>query len=154
MLSTNRSLAYSAVIAAALSLPGCSGPRPDGNAQGGGAAQAAAAAQHRFNVYFDVDKSTLTPEARQLVAQVIAEANRDPSAKVVVLVGKTDVAGTDRASPGPAQRRADTVRAALIAGGIAPDRIREHSVGSHEPPIPAPPGVREPRNRMVEIAFQ
>jgi OOP family OmpA-OmpF porin len=152
MLSTNRSLAYSAVIAAALSLLGCSGPSPDGNAQGVGGA--AAAAQHRFNVYFDVDKSTLTPEARQLVAQVIAEANRDPSAKVVVLVGKTDIAGTDRASPGPAQRRADTVRAALIAGGIAPDRISEHSVGSHEPPIPTPPGVREPRNRMVEIAFQ
>jgi len=153
MMAISRSLGYSAVLVAALSLAGCSdgsrGPQSTSAAQ-----PAAATAQRQFNVYFDVDKSGLTPEARQLIAQVITEANRDTSAKVVVVVGKTDIADTDRSIVGPAQRRADAVRTALIAAGIASDRISERSVGSHEPSIPTPPGVREPRNRMVEIAFQ
>src|ERR1044071_8361276 len=144
MMATSKSLGYSAVLVMALSLMGCSdewrGPQ---------SISAATAAQRQYNVYFDVDKSGLTPEARQLIAQVIAEANRDTSAKVVVQVGNTDIAGTGRYTAGPAQRRADAVRAALIAGGIAPHRISERSVGSHEAPIPTPAGVREPRNRMV-----
>ena len=133
MMATSKSLGYSAVLVMALSLMGCSdewrGPQ---------SISAATAAQRQYNVYFDVDKSGLTPEARQLIAQVIAEANRDTSAKVVVQVGNTDIAGTGRYTAGPAQRRADAVRAALIAGGIAPDRISERSVGSHEAPeLPA-----------------
>ncbi len=153
MMVTSRSLGYSAVLVAALSLAGCLDGSHD--PQSTSAAHPAAAASHRqFNVYFDVDKSGLTPEARQLIAQVITEANRDTSTKVIVLVGKTDIAGTDRYNVGPAQRRADTVRAALISGGIAPDRINERSVGHYEPSVPTPLGVREPRNRVVEIAFQ
>ena len=147
MMATSKSLAYSAVLVAALSLASCSeGPQSTSASQ--------PAAQRQFNVYFDVDKSGLTPEARQLIAQVVTEANRDTSIKLVVLVGKTEIAGADRNDIGPAQRRADTVHAALIAGGIAPERISERSVGHHEPSIPTPSGVREPRNRVVEVAFQ
>jgi OmpA-OmpF porin, OOP family len=153
MMATSKSLAYSAVLVAALSLASCSEGSRD--PQSTSAAQPAAAiAQRQFNVYFDVDKSGLTPEARQLIAQVVAQANRDASVNLVVLVGKTDIAGVDRNDIGPAQRRADTVHAALIAGGIAPERISERSVGHHEPSIPTPSGVREPRNRVVEVAFQ
>jgi len=54
-------------------LASCSSP--DGTGESGGTPQAAAA-QHRFTVYFDVGKSGLTPEARQVVAQAIAEANQ------------------------------------------------------------------------------
>ena len=152
MMATSKILGYPAILVMALSPMGCS----DGSRgpQSISAAQSATAAQRQYNVYFDVDKSGLTPEARQLIARVIAEANRDTSAKVVVQVGNTDIAGTGRSSAGPAQRRADAVRGALIAGGIAPDRISERSVGSHEAPIPTPAGVREPRSRMVEIALQ
>ena len=149
MMATGKSLGYSAVLVMALSLMGCSD-----ESRAPQSISAATAAQRQYNVYFDVDKSGLTPEARQLIARVIAEANRDTSAKVVVQVGNTDIAGTGRSSAGPAQRRADAVRAALIAGGIAPDRISERSVGSHEASIPTPAGVREPRNRMVDIALQ
>ena len=70
MLSTNRSLVYSAVVAAALTLASCS----EDTAESASTPQVAAAAEHRFNVYFDVGKSGLTPEARQVIAQAIAEA--------------------------------------------------------------------------------
>jgi OmpA-OmpF porin, OOP family len=51
-------------------------------------------------------------------------------------------------------RRADAVRAALIADGIAANRIADSWVGFHEPPVPTAPGVREPRNRVVEVTLE
>jgi outer membrane protein OmpA-like peptidoglycan-associated protein len=142
MITNSRSFGYSAVLAAALSLESCS--PPPANSQ---SASAPAAAQHRFNVYFDVAKSTLTPEAQQVIAQAVTEANRDASAKVVVLAPTPDIGGTH----GRPQRRADTVQAALVAGGVAPERIDARSAGY---PEPAPHGVRDPRNRAVEITVE
>jgi outer membrane protein OmpA-like peptidoglycan-associated protein len=46
------------------------------------------------------------------------------------------------------------VRAALTAGGIPAGAIQERWVGFHEPPVPTPMGVREPRNRVVEVTIQ
>ena len=96
MMATGKSLGYSAVLVMALSLMGCSD-----ESRAPQSISAATAAQRQYNVYFDVDKSGLTPEARQLIARVIAEANRDTSAKVVVQVGNTDIAGSE-ADPGGA----------------------------------------------------
>ena len=136
MLSTNRSLAYSAVVIAALSLASCSGW--DGNAQ----SAAMPAAQHRFNVYFDVGKSGLTPEAQQVIAQAVAEANGEASLKVSPAAAPSG----SRLS----ERRAEAVRAALVAGGIAPDRIAEGPAA----PGSSTPGIRDPRDRAIEISIQ
>jgi OmpA-OmpF porin, OOP family len=51
-------------------------------------------------------------------------------------------------------RRADAVHKALVADGLSADQIEEHWVGMREPPVPTAKGVREPRNRVVEINFQ
>ena len=62
MMATSKSLAYSAVLVAALSLASCSeGPQSTSASQ-----PAAATVQRQFNVYFDVDKSGLTPEAASI----------------------------------------------------------------------------------------
>src|SRR5260370_23218964 len=71
MWSTNRSLVYSAVGAAALTLTSCS----ENTAESASTPQVAAAAEHRFNVYFNVGRSGLTPEARHAIAQAIDDAN-------------------------------------------------------------------------------
>lgn len=138
MLSINRSLVCSAVFAAALALASCS----EGTAESADAPQAAAAAPRRINVYFDVGKAGLTPEAQQVIAQAIAEANRDTSLKLS--------AAADRSHGKLSERRAEAVRAALVAGGIASDRIAEGRVAYGSPP----PGVRDPRDRVVEISFE
>jgi len=124
------------VVIAALSLPGCSSP--EDTAQG--AATPQAAAPHRF-VYFDVGKSGLTPEAQQIIAQAIAEADGDAS----FTVG----AATDRSHSRLSERRAQAVRAALIAGGVPSGRIVEAQTASSSPI----PGVRDPRDRAVEISI-
>jgi peptidoglycan-associated lipoprotein len=45
------------------------------------------------------------------------------------------------------------VRDALIAGGVPADRIDTRWVGEREPPDPTANGVRDPQNRVVEVAI-
>lgn len=130
MNSVRKSLAYLTAIAA-FSLASCSGPAPE---------SPAAVSQHRFNVYFDVAKSDLTPEGQQVIANAIAEANRNANAKVLVVTPESDTKG-----------RRDAVQAALVTGGVSPGRIDARWIGSQGSPAP---GVRDPRNRMVEISFE
>jgi OmpA-OmpF porin, OOP family len=114
-------------------------------------AAAAPAPTRQYNVYFDFDKATLTPEAQQIVDQVAGQAKGNNTR--VVLVGKADLSGTDAYNLALSKRRADAVRAALAADGIAANRVDEQWVGMREPPVPTAAGVREPRNRVVEISF-
>ncbi len=106
----------------------------------------------QFNVYFDFDKSELTPQGRQIVDQAAAAIRRDPSARVV-LIGKADLAGSDPYNLALSRRRADTVRSVLLRSGVQAKQIDERWVGDREPPVPTPAGVREPRNRVVEITL-
>jgi outer membrane protein OmpA-like peptidoglycan-associated protein len=137
MLTKHRGFGYSAVVAAALTLANCS----EGTAESASSPQVAAA-EHRFSVYFDVGKSGLTPEAQQVIAQALAETNGEASLKLS--------AAADRSHSKLSERRAEAVRAALVAGGIAPDRIAEVRTADGPPT----PGIRDPRDRAVEISIQ
>ena len=111
---------------------------------------AAVRGSHEYNVYFEFDKSALTPQAREIVDQAAATMKRDKSSKVN-LVGKADLSGTDPYNLALSHRRADTVKNVLIADGVPANQIEERWVGEREPPVPTAQGVREPRNRVVEI---
>ena len=63
---------------------------------------------------------------------------RDRPSLAVVVVGHTDVTGDDVSNVRLGLRRARSVRAALVARGIAADRIRVLSAGSR---VPAEPGA-------------
>jgi OmpA-OmpF porin, OOP family len=109
------------------------------------------AATRQYNVYFDWDKSVLTPDARKIVDQVAGQVKADNSR--VAITGKADLSGTDAYNMALSHRRADAVREALQSDGVPADRIEERWVGMREPPVPTAAGVREPRNRVVEINF-
>jgi len=113
----------------------------------------AAPGAHQYNVYFEFDRSNLTPEGHQVVDTVAQEAKGDTNVHIK-LVGKADLTGTDPYNMALSHRRADTVRATLRADGIDNSRIEEGYVGFREPPVPTAPGVREPRNRVVEVTVQ
>lgn len=110
-------------------------------------------AAHQYNVYFEFDRSNLTPEGRQVVDSVATAAKTDSNLQLR-LVGKADLVGTDPYNITLSHRRADTVRAALRADGIDNGSIQESWVGFREPPVPTASGAREPRNRVVEITLQ
>jgi OmpA-OmpF porin, OOP family len=118
----------------------------------GAAPAAAVPATHQYNVYFEFDRSVLTPQAHQIVDQAADTMRREKDTKII-LVGKADLAGTDPYNLALSHRRADTVRSTLLADGVPANQIEERWVGLREPPVPTAPGVREPRNRVVEITL-
>lgn len=116
-----------------------------------GAALAAQPARlNTFVLYFVEGKDEFTDESKLLVEKVLTDVAGRPVPDVLV-VGHTDAVGTDQLNDALGQRRADTVRAALIARGIAAGDIRAISRGKRELFVPTPDGVAHPRNRRVEI---
>jgi outer membrane protein OmpA-like peptidoglycan-associated protein len=103
-------------------------------------------------VYFEFDKSNLTPEGAKVVSDAAAAFKAGGSAQVAV-AGYTDLAGTQKYNLALSKRRADTVRAALVKNGVPDNVIVESWHGKENPAVPTPDGVREPRNRRVEIAL-
>ena len=116
----------------------------------GPALAAQPAGAQSFVLYFVEGKDDFTDESKRLVEQMLAEVARRPVPDVLV-VGHTDAVGTDQVNDALGQRRAETVRNALIARGIAAGDIRAISRGKRALAVPTPDGVAEPRNRRVEI---
>lgn len=106
-----------------------------------------------YNVFFEFDKSSLTPEGRRVV-DAAADALRSDAGLRIALVGKADLSGTDPYNLALSERRADTVRSVLLTRGITSDRVDERWVGEREPPVPTADGIREPRNRVVEVTLR
>ena len=106
----------------------------------------------QFVVYFEFDKSDLTPEGAKVVQDAAAAYKQTGSARIAV-TGYTDLAGTQRYNLALSKRRADTVRSALVRQGVPDGAIAEAWRGKENPAVPTPDGVREPRNRRVEIVL-
>lgn len=105
----------------------------------------------QFVVYFEFDRYNLTPEGARVVQDAAAAFKAGGSARVAV-AGYTDLAGTQQYNIGLSKRRADTVRAGLVRAGVPDGAIAESWHGKENPAVPTPDGVREPRNRRVEIS--
>lgn len=103
-------------------------------------------------VFFDFGQAALTPQGRQIVDEV-ATAVRGDGTLQIVLVGKADRSGTDAYNMALSQRRADAVRRQLVSDGVAADRVDARWVGEREPSVPTADGVREPRNRVVDVTL-
>lgn len=106
-----------------------------------------------FTLYFVEGKDEFTEESKQVVDKILSEiATR--AVPDVLVVGHTDAVGSDSFNDALGQRRAETVRAALIRLGIAPADIRAISRGKRDPAVATADGVAEPRNRRVEIVVR
>jgi outer membrane protein OmpA-like peptidoglycan-associated protein len=105
-----------------------------------------------FTVYFDYDKSNLTPEAANLVREASARALAN-DIETVVVQGHTDRSGGSAYNQALSQRRANAVRDALVANGVAADKIRMDAFGEDKPAKDTADGVREPLNRRSEVSI-
>lgn len=93
-----------------------------GAGQASGAAQGAAAAALPASIYFEVGKSTLPADAKDAIQAAADYAKAHPDAKFA-LSGYTDASGKADANAELAKHRAQAVRDALKAAGIAEDHI-------------------------------
>jgi outer membrane protein OmpA-like peptidoglycan-associated protein len=106
-----------------------------------------------FTLYFVEGADELTEESKGILETVFADLAQRPIPDILV-VGHTDAVGSDPFNDALARQRADTVRAALIRRGIAPDDIVAIGRGKRELLVPTADGVAEPRNRRVEIVVR
>lgn len=105
------------------------------------------------NVLFDFDKSDLRPEGRDVVQNVVESLQANPNDRLTV-VGHTDSIGTDEYNMALGQRRANTVRDAIVAGGIDPNRVTAVSRGESEPAVPNDSPANRQLNRRVVFDYE
>lgn len=108
---------------------------------------------HPYEVYFEFDRATLTPDARQVVQQAAQNAMRG-NATQIVATGHTDTVGAASYNLSLSKRRAAAVRAELMRDGVSGNLISTSGVGKNDLAVQTGPNVNEPRNRRVEITVQ
>jgi OmpA-OmpF porin, OOP family len=106
-----------------------------------------------YFVFFDFDKSAITPAAQDILNTVVSDARRTNASRLNV-VGHTDTSGSPAYNQGLSERRASAVREALVQRGVPSGQITTRGVGESQPLIATGDGVREPSNRRAEVRFQ
>ena len=105
-----------------------------------------------FLVFFDWDKSDITPEARRVISQASANTRKAEVTRIT-LTGHADRSGPERYNMALSLRRAKAVKREMMRNGVAAKDIAVFGRGETQPLVPTPDGVREPQNRRVEIVF-
>jgi OOP family OmpA-OmpF porin len=105
-----------------------------------------------YIVFFDWDKSDVTPEAATILDSAIS-AYANCSSVPIMLAGYTDRSGSAKYNLGLSSRRNDSVRGYLTAHGIPDTAISSQAFGESNPRVPTADGVRELQNRRVEITY-
>ena len=107
-----------------------------------------------FTVFFLFDSATdLAPESLATVKQLKAVLATWPAPQLVV-VGHTDLAGSQEFDDSLSRRRAQTVAAFLVKQGIPAQQIETAARGKREPLVHTADGVPNRMNRRVVITIQ
>ncbi|MGH6870629.1 MAG: OmpA family protein [Rhizomicrobium sp.] len=103
-----------------------------------------------FIVFFDFNKSNLTPEAVTVVGEAVKEAKANGAVRVLV-TGHTDTVGSDAYNQALSERRAQSVKDQMVSDGLDGNAIAIQGKSFHDPLVATGPGVREPQNRRAVI---
>ncbi|HUY68754.1 MAG TPA: OmpA family protein [Alphaproteobacteria bacterium] len=105
-----------------------------------------------YMVFFNFDRSSLTPEARKIVREAADTFKRQGYVRIVI-TGHTDTVGTDAYNQKLSERRAASVKMAMMRLGIPAREISAIGVGKHGLLVPTADQIREAQNRRAEIVF-
>ncbi len=103
-----------------------------------------------FIVFFDFDKTALSPEAEGVISEAVKTA-RETTAVRILITGHTDTVGSAAYNQTLSVRRADSVKEDMIRDGMQADDISTVGKGFDDPLVATGPGVREPQNRRAVI---
>jgi OmpA family len=117
-----------------------------------GAAQPEVEAPGKYMVFFAWDQATLTEADRQIISQAVEEYRRTGAARITA-TGHTDTSGSAAYNLELSLRRAEAVANELIRQGVPATDISTVGQGEENLLVPTADGVREPRNRRVEIVI-
>ncbi len=105
-----------------------------------------------FIVFFEWDKSDITPEAASILDNAVTQYQSCGNAQVM-LAGHADKSGSASYNVGLSQRRADGVKAYLTSHAIPDGVISTEAFGESRPRVDTADGVREVQNRRVEVTY-
>jgi outer membrane protein OmpA-like peptidoglycan-associated protein len=103
------------------------------------------------SVLFATDQSTLLPAAQTKLNEVAEALTKGDPDSPITVEGHTDSQGTHDHNMLLAQRRAESVKAQLVARGVASDRIRAVGIGPDRPIANNKSPEGRANNRRVEI---
>ncbi|HMA48672.1 MAG TPA: OmpA family protein, partial [Magnetospirillaceae bacterium] len=106
-----------------------------------------------FMIFFDFDKSDLTPAAQSILTQA-ADAFKKQGSASVALTGYTDTVGSAEYNLKLSVRRAESAKKFLVNLGIPAGEISTVGKGKTDLLVPTKDGVREAQNRRVQIVLQ
>jgi len=104
----------------------------------------------KFMVFFDFDKSNITPEASQVISEAVKTARQLGPVRIMI-TGHTDTVGSLRYNQALSERRAMSVKNEMVRLGMNGTDIMTEGRSFRDPLIPTGPGVREPQNRRAVI---
>jgi len=119
----------------------------------GSALAAQPIAPRSFTLYFISDSDRLTEASRAAFEEVFAEVAKRKAAEVVV-TGHTDRAAEPGYNDTLSLKRAKAVRKLFIARGLPKESVIAAGRGEREPLVASADGVREAKNRRVEITVR
>lgn len=104
-------------------------------------------------INFDTDKSTLRPDAAPVIDEIAKLLQADVALKLSI-DGHTDSTGTAERNRVLSKQRAEAVLAALVAKGIAADRLGAQGFGPDKPLAGNDDEAGRAKNRRVELVKQ
>src|SRR6185312_6539227 len=105
------------------------------------------------DAFFDFDHSDLRPDAVAALDELIAKLKSGARVSRVSVVGHTCNIGTDAYNQKLSERRAATVKAYLVARGVAADEIEASGEGMRNPKYPNDTRENRRKNRRVDVEF-
>lgn len=103
-----------------------------------------------YVLFFDLAKAKLRREAEAVINQVVKTLKGIDNYEVVIH-GHADRSGSASYNLQLSQKRAERVRNVLVRRGVADELITLFAFGESDPQVMTVDGVREPKNRRVEI---
>ena len=105
------------------------------------------------NIYLDVNKSVVKPAMRARLTEIARALATVPNQRVLV-EGHTDSDGSNEYNLQLSRLRAQSVRSALVEGGVSPDRIEAQGYGETRPVAPNGTAAGKAQNRRVELVLE
>jgi outer membrane protein OmpA-like peptidoglycan-associated protein len=105
------------------------------------------------DVLFETGRADIKPGARRSLDQMVRALRDEPEATLTI-EGHTDSVGNRTYNLGLSNRRANAVRAYLVARGIAPQRIEARGMGPDYPVASNRDASGRQQNRRVELIVQ
>ncbi len=103
-----------------------------------------------YGILFNLDSAVIRPESKPVIDEVLAVLKGETGWKVTI-EGHTDATGSESHNLDLSQRRADSVKAYLVAGGIAVGRLQAQGLGESKPVADNATELGRAQNRRVEL---